>query len=162
MKNALKFSEPWEIYHKKLVELFGKDPEIDIEYVVDTKAPKVVLKVCNSKKVRALREILPDRCEFGNVTLYIDVVVTNSEFENIAELYTAAFDGNPVFSYVTTVEGIGDVPINYIIFVKDPAQFYADDIGTPDGYQTMLYQDIARNIFAGNEQEFVFYCTERT
>lgn len=153
MENT-KLSPPWITYVNELKELFGQDPQVKIEYDDDKKVVK--LFVDNQTKSDALSALLPVSKDFGNVTLIIGVVPANLK-ANTSELLDAAFDGNPVMSEVihaTTPFG----NISYAMFKKEVVQFYNDQMDDPRGNKSMLYQDIAKDVF-GNVSG-AFFCTD--
>ena len=150
----LKFSPPWVIYYRKVEALFKSDPEIAI--VFDDEKYVLQLRVTNAIKGYAIRKLLPKEVKFGNVVL--NVVVDWEYSESEADLYKAAFQDNPVLSYVMHMESPAIGPVDYVVFEKEVAQYLNDDVGDINGICSTLYQDIARDIFIGNKR--VKYCTD--
>lgn len=149
-----KLSPPWITYVNEMKALFGKDPEIKIEY--DEENNNVKLFVDNQNKADALTAMLPAVKEFGNVKLMITVIPANTE-TNFGSVITVAFRGNPAFSdLIDVVTPFGDV--TYAMFARDIVQFYNDQMDDPYGNKTMLYQDIAKDVFG--ELPGCFFCTD--
>lgn len=153
-KKEVKIAPPWIQYVNKLVALFGKDPEIHLDYKNDEHT--VTMRVDNHEKAEALIKLLPAAKEFGNVTLNINIVPCNN-LDSKEDLYLAAFNGNPAFAFTRSVEGVFTNPITYVVFSREVVQYYNDDLGDLFGNCTTLYQDIAKDLFGG--EEGVFFCT---
>lgn len=148
----LKLSAPWETFVTELEVLFGGDPDINIRY--ESKARDVKLFVDGERKAAALAKILPTEKVFGNETLKIEVVPANSKDEGIADIYKDAFDGNPVLDEVLTMPmPFGDGQKNYVMFARQVVQFYNDDLSDPNGVETTLYENIARDVFVNQGGE---------
>lgn len=154
-KSTMRLSPPWVTYVNKLKVMFGRDPEIEIQFDDDT--PEVKLFVANQRKYEALQHLLPDRMAFGNVNMIITLVPANQQMTG-EQIICAAFEGNPVFSQVVTVSGVYENPITYAMFEKEAVQYWNDNMGDPHGVTTTLYQDIAESIF--KRVDGVMYSTE--
>lgn len=142
MSEVTKLSPPWITYVNELKELFGKDPQIEIVY--DDDKHEVKLYVNDMNKSDALASILPPTKTFGNVELLINVVPSN-DCIGYGSILRDAFSKNPVVSDVVEV----DTPFGrlcYLVFKKEVAQFYNDQMDDPHGLKSMLYQDIARDV----------------
>ena len=154
----LTLSPPWEIYASELEALFGSDPEIKIVRE-ENGAHVVKLYVANTDKANALTVLLPEEVTFGNVTMQIIVVPPNTTNNDIADLFKAAFNGNPAFCEMLTFETPITGKVNYAVFAGELVQFFNDDLRSPYGIETTIYEDIAREVFA--DVEGVNFCTER-
>lgn len=86
----------------------------------------------------------------------IEVIAANEEVSLIS-LYKAAFAGNPIVSYIETVDGFGN-PLNYIVFEKEVVQYFNDNLGDIHGIESTLYQDLAEEVF--DEHDSIFFCTD--
>jgi len=150
-------SAPWETYYKKLQALLGEDPEISLKF--DKAAGVIKIYVDNAKKADALDRLLIARKVFGNVKINITVIPSNKVYHGEYEdLYDCAFDGNPVFvgtQYASLPEG-GD--LSYVIWSREVAQFFNDNLADYQGNQTMLYEQIARDVL--KYEPAVYHCTE--
>ena len=155
MSETIKLSPPWITYYRELVALFGEDPDIRIEY--DEDQNEVKLFVNGNEKADALTQLLPVEKEFGNVILYITVIPANNEMKKI-DIYRKAFEGNPVYSYAASVEGIMTNSVNYIIFKNQVCQYWTDNLGDINGNKSDLYENIARDVF--EDKEGIFFCTD--
>ena len=157
-KEKLKLSSPWVTFYKEMQELFGEDQDIAIRF--DEDMPCVTLRVQGDVKAEALRKLLPESKTFGNVECKIMVVPENDDEEYILNTYRNAFAGNPVFDSAEQIEDfITGTVYNYVIFRKDVAQFYNDNIADVDSKTSMLYQDIAKEVF--EPEAGVFFCTSK-
>ncbi|MBR3160079.1 MAG: hypothetical protein IKF14_13430 [Atopobiaceae bacterium] len=150
-----KLSSPWYVQVQKIKALFAYDAEVSVVY--DDEDPyNVRLYVDNPTKADALDTLMPDKYEFGNVTLGVDIVPSNEEV-TAEQRFRIAFDGNPVFSGSISV----DVPggkFTYAVFEPDVAQFRNDDISSAFGVATMTYEDVARDVFT--DDSGVFICSD--
>ena len=156
MGKELGKSSPWVSYVHKLDALFGQDPDIRVE--LDEDDMQVLLYVHGEPKAAALRELLPEKEIFGNVELEICVVPDNVKISR-AELIHTAFDGNPLFSHITTIlpDGCSN-PIHYVMFRKMVVQYWDDNLGHPAGLESTLAQYLAQGILQSGGG--VMFCTD--
>lgn len=159
-KKGIGLSSSWWEYYHKLLALFEQDPEIHLEY--DDLKKRIVMLVDNWKKADAIRELLPSEVFFGNVKVKISVITSNYDcIPNRAKLFEAAFDGNPIFDQVITIDG--SVPITggtaYVMFKKKVAQFFNDNLADPHGNSSYLCADIAEDVFGHVEGEALHFST---
>lgn len=163
-KNRMKLSPPWYTYVNKLAAMFGKDPEISIQY--DDYIEEVKIFVDNPKKADALGRLLPELVQFGNVTITINIIATKNvqDIGNVSEkeLFECAFEGNPVFSFAYTITGLLLNNITYIVFKNEVVQFFNDNLNDVYGNLSTLYQEIASELFADADIKTVYYCTDRS
>lgn len=159
----VKMSPPWVVYWRELEALFGQDPEIEIEFdedalTIDNGSPNCscYIYVNNGTKAEALNQLLPTKKVFGNVTLYIDIIPTNTD-KTLAQYYVDAFTGNPIFEGRYCL-GEGSA-FHYMVFKNEVVQFYSDTLADPNGYTSTLYQDIANKVF--NNHDGIYFCTAR-
>jgi hypothetical protein len=149
-------SSPWCIYADEVKALFGKDPEIKVEY--DNDVPEVKLYVDNEEKAEALTQLLPTQKVFGNVVLKVTVVPANMKASNSKlDLFNIAFKGNPAFAYTASVEQFLGLTSNFVVFAKEVVQYYNDDLSDIHGNCSTLYQEIAKDVFGF--QKDVYFCT---
>ena len=157
-------SSPWMIYYREVCEMFKNDPEVHVVYKQDEN--KLCIYVDNINKAEAIAQLMPDKIEYGNVAIIIDVIPANGEVKmlsvgqlNIVRLFETAFHGNPVLSFVKQITGIMTNNITYVVFKHKIVQYFNDDLGDVYGQCSTLYEDIASRIFKNIEG--VFYCTEK-
>lgn len=153
--NNIKLSSPWITYYHKIETLFREDPDVKVQYDEDNLVLKIY--VDGQDKADAIYQLLPTKVTFGNVSLAITVIPANKPTTK-AEMLKKAFDGNPILSYVTKIDGIMTNPINYVVFRPTVAQFWDDNLHDPHGNVSMLYEDLAREIFG--EDEGIFFSTD--
>lgn len=153
----VKLSPPWDTYYQEVNELFKDDPYVNILYDEDEK--RIKLYVSDASKADALTQILPEKKEFGGVTLYIEVVPPNKAFTSSDEdLFSRAFDCNKAFAYVKTVSfPFMSGGFTYVVFKNKVVQYYTDNLGDIDGFTSTLYENIARDVL--DEINGVYYCT---
>lgn len=155
MAEKMKLSPPWVTYVNEIKALFAEDPEIKILYDEDSYTLK--LFVDDADKAMALAKLIPEKKEFGNVVLNIQIVPANSDDYDIDQIFNKAFDGNPVLSYTAAF----DTPfghVTYAVFQKKVIQFFNDQMDDINGNKSMLPQDAARDVFG--ERTDIFFCTE--
>ncbi len=152
-----KLSSPWQTFVHEVQALFEEDPSITVKYFEADN--KLKLYVDDTDKAAALAKLLPEKKEFGNVTLAIEIIPPNANDLPIIQLFEKAFVGNPALSYTASYETpFGEV--SYAVFQKKVIQFFNDQMDDINGNKSMLFQDIAKDVF-GSEHG-VFYCTEAT
>ena len=157
MKEVVKLSPPWITYYRELEQLFDGDAEVTVKFDEDRKAIK--LYVNNTDKADALTKLLKPYQEFGNVIVSIEVYPSNMEEKTPIELMEIAFKGNKSLSKIKSVTDVFGNKINYVAFQAKVAQFYNDNLGDINGNKSMLYQDIAEDVF--KEHDGIFFCTDR-
>ena len=145
--NGVKISPPWITYYRELVELFKKDKEIFIEFDED----KNVIDVTTTKyeKSLALKKVLPEEKEFGNVKLKINVIYNEPKMTEI-NAYQELSKNNPAFKF-TYVFPIDTSYIAYAMFAKEVVQYWNDDMSDPHGITNTLYENLARDVFVNDE-----------
>jgi len=153
--NKTKLSPPWVEYYRQIEAMFGEDPDIKIEY--DESNYTINLYVHGQDKSDALNKILVPQKEFGNITVFVNIIPDNHD-EKPIDRYKKAFEGNPVFSFATAVEGVFSNPVSYVVFRNKVVQYFADNLNDVNGNISTLYQDIANNIFVNNDG--VCFCTD--
>lgn len=152
----MQMSSPWWEYYRKLFSLFGRDPDIKMNFDDELKVIKIW--VDNQPKADALAQELPKEKEFGNVKVKIEVIPSDKAVST-AQLYKTMFNGNPVFSDAIEINGAGLPHCTYIMFKPEVVQFYNDNMGDVHGNITTLHQDIAKDIFG--ETTGLYYCTDK-
>lgn len=146
VEKGFELSSPWIIYARKLYELFKDDPQIIMEY--DPEDIKVIISVSkNEEKAQALSQLLPKEKEFGGVSLAIEVRLVEESTTLKPKLFRKAFEGNPVFKGLETVDDIFSNPVTYVVFDNKVVQYFSDNLGDINAVNSTLYEDIAREIF---------------
>lgn len=156
----LHLSPPWVTLYNQIKVLFKEDPQVRVIY--DELEYEVKLYVSNPSKAEALMALLPEEKTFGNVSLKITVVPpnVNSKLNPKVPLFEAAFENNPIVSYIHTIDDCGFLTnsITYIVFINEVVQFFNDDLGDINGNCSTLYQEAAKNVFG--TQDGIFFCTD--
>ena len=151
----LKLSPPWVEFASEVKALFSGDKEVTVIY--DDEEKVISLYVDNAQKAEALTELLPETKEFGGVTVKVTVVPANGMTGAPAQdVWKAAFAGNPNFSSVKFVQcPLGN--FTYVVWRPNAVQFFNDNLGDVNGNQTMLVQDVAKDIF--DPELGVYHCS---
>ena len=152
----VKLAPPWITYYRQVEALFGADPDIKVAFDEDELHIKMYVE--NEIKAAALDEILPVQKDFGNVSVFIEVIPANTEPKKV-DIIRRAFEGNPAFSYATTIEGIMVNPINYVVFKPEVVQFWNDNLHDPHGLVSTLMEDVARAVI--DEEDGVMFTTDK-
>lgn len=157
-KNSVDLSAPWVTYYEKLHLLFEKDPEVYMALKQnEDEDKKIEIYVNNCYKAEAISKILPSYVSFGSVIVPIIVIPGNEEKEEWIDLFMDAFDGNTIIDGIVQDTGLTR-DMNYVVFKKEVAQYYNDNIQSVDGFSSTLYEDIAREIFK-DAPTGTFFCT---
>jgi hypothetical protein len=153
-------SAPWNMYVRQVKALFGKDPDIKIEY--DEDSMTLTLYVSGAVKADAIQHLLPYERRWGNTKLKIFVAPGNSDKSNPDTLFNAAFSGNPVFVKAEGVrpEGCSNA-FTYVTFANEVVQMWNDNIGDPNGLTSDLLQNIAPEVFAPAFMNGVMFSTAK-
>ena len=151
----LEMSAPWEILHEKIKALFEQDSDIIVLSDGSSKTITIIVDEHAKDKQIAIMSIMPRYKVFGNVT--VKIVVRSSDEPDMHDILDRAFMDNPaVEDVVTLIRPFGDC--TFVVFEPKVVQYYTDDLGTPDGFTSTLYQDIAADIF---DLDGVGFCTGR-
>ncbi len=153
LNNDVKLSPPWCGFYKMMLAMFGDDPEIELAF--NESDPSIKLFVNNPTKAEALGKILPEKKEFGNVSLDIAVVPANSDDKPI-DVFRKALAGNPVLSDIVTITDIFSNNIDFVGFANEVVQYKDDRLDDPYGLQSTLYEDIAREMFVNHDGVFFY------
>ena len=154
MENT-KLSAPWITFVHELEALFAEDSEVKVKYDDETNIVK--LYVSDTDKATALEKLIPAEKKFGNITVKVEVIPPNADEFTKEELFNKAFDGNGALAYTASYDNpLGH--FTYIVFGKKVVQFFNDQLDDVNGNKSMLYQDIASDVFG--EGHGVFYCTD--
>ena len=152
----LKLSAPWVVYYREIEALFGADPEITI--TIDEENYSVKLYVNNDEKAEAIDKLLPAERTYGTVKVRTAVIPGNPLLEKKTSLFQTAFEGNPVFAFTKTNEGVFTIPLSYVVFKNKVVQFFADNLQDVNGNISTLYETIAKDVFG--ETDGLCFCTD--
>ena len=155
MATNITISPPWVRDYRKINALFAKDPAVNV--IFDETQPKITLYVDGQAKYEALSKLLPEKFEYGNVEMIVNIVPANTD--SLIQAFRDAFYGNEAVANIYEAIGVGGA-FNYIAFVPEVVQYFADNMGDINGNESCLYQDIARQVFAEHSGDGVFFCTE--
>lgn len=151
----MKLSPPWITYYKELKALFAQDEEVRV--IFDQVDMEIKVFVDNAVKAEALRTLLNETVTFGNITLRITVVPSNTLGDEYANVYQTAFKGNGAFVNMICI----DCPLgnyNYVVWQCSVVQFFDDNLGDPNGNCSTLYEAIARDVL--KPQLGFYHCTD--
>ena len=153
--NSVSASSPWMSFARKLYMLFGQDP--DIRLVYETDGPEIKMYVNDIIKADAINKKIPNNVEFGNVSLKITIIPSNTEKSN-GDTFEKIFIGNPIFKGVVVDDDPISFGLTHVIFENKVVQFFDDQLNDPNGLESTLYEDIAREVFENGDG--VFFNTE--
>lgn len=154
----LKLSPPWDEYYRKVNALFSLDPDIHILY--DEEDYILKLFVNDDDKAAALKTLLPETVNFGNINLTVEIIPANGcgRVVGIEDAIRIAFDGNPIVNGIYTTSGMGTFNATYVLFKKEVVQYFNDSLADIHGYRSTLYEDIAREVLGTDIG--VYFCTD--
>ena len=153
----IKMVSPWVEYYRKIESLFAQDQSVNVKY--DESSNTIKLFVKDQEKADALTQLLPNRKEFGNVVVNIDVIPANKVETSRIDLFSKAFEGNGALSYIHTSDYTSINNFHFIVFQPEIVQYYNDDISDINGFRSTLYQDIAKEVFG--ERDGIYFCTDK-
>lgn len=153
----IKMVSPWVEYYRKIESLFAQDQSVNVKY--DESSNTIKLFVKDQEKADALTQLLPNRKEFGNVVVNIDVIPANKVETPRIDLFSKAFEGNGALSYIHTSDYTSINNFHFIVFQPEIVQYYNDDISDINGFRSTLYQDIAKEVFG--ERDGIYFCTDK-
>lgn len=151
-KKGVGLASPWVIFFKEVQALFAKDPDVDV--IFNEKNPEIKILVNGEIKADAISKIFPHHKTLGNVEVKITVVPANETEETTLDLFRKAFYGNHAVDSFVSIPTMYGAPMNYLLFVPEVVQFWADNLGNPHGVESMLYETIAKDIFENPDMIF--------
>lgn len=152
----VKIAAPWTIYANQVEAMFKEDPDVKFKYDDETKV--ITLRVNGTDKADALAQLLPGEQNFGGVTLTLYVIPANEEETTKIDLFRRAFSGNPIVSEIMSLETLWG-KLGFVVFKPKVVQYYNDNMFDLNGIKTTVYQDLAKELFDGDDK--VFFCTEK-
>lgn len=158
MEKQVKLSTPWATHERKLKALFAKDPEVHVEGVFTDEEKHIDIRVDSPAKGEALALLLPEEVDFGGVKVAINVVPANKA--TVASLLKTAFAGSPALEDVSELPGVFDTnTLTYAEFAPTVVQYWNDDLSSPHGVTTTLFQDLAKDLLTGVAGREAVYAT---
>lgn len=149
-------SSPWVRYIHKIQALFGKDPEIHIEW--NDERMLLTMRVDNQRKADALCKLIPAIKKFGNVDILINIVPSNKIDKAAIDTIKTAFEGNPIVSKYYEVPDVMTNRMYYMMFAPEVVQYYDDNLADPRGFISTLYENIAAEVIENHDG--VYFCTD--
>ena len=150
-----KLSPPWVTWANEVKALFAQDKEVKV--IADWEEKTLRLYVANAEKADALTGLLPEKKEFGNVTLSVSVIPGNRAGDRFRDPFRTAFAGNDL--YVETVNAVSPLgTFTYVVWKAEVLQFFDDNLGDICGNQSMLVETAARDVL--REAIGIYHCTE--
>lgn len=121
----------------------------------------IIILVSDIAKAEAIKAIIKDKIEMGNVTVTATVLGPDengiNDIEADISAYETAFKDNPIFSKVVSASMAG-FHFDYCIFSYEIVQFWNDDLSDYYGNFNGLAEDIARDVL---KETSVMFCTEK-
>lgn len=158
---------PWITFAKEVAALFDGDSDVLVESVIENGDLNLSynyvlnIDVYDHKKFEALKKIMPEFKEFGNVVLGIclfDCENAEKKETDYAQIFGEAFKDNPNFVGMSFHPDVTGTTWKYAVFKGEVVQFFNDDISDYAGNWNGLMEDIARDVF-GNVGN-IYFCTE--
>lgn len=148
-------SSPWVHYARQLgMLLTADDTTVEMVSIDDTKK-KVIIRSESLDKVTAFMELLPKIIIFDTVALYIDIIPANKP--DTVAMFKTIFNNSPIVDKIVTIQPEGTSnPFTYILFKKEVAEYWDDNLGNPHGFMFDLYQNIADNVFDDHHDGIIF------
>jgi hypothetical protein len=141
---------PWVVYVKAVKALFAHDQDVivgDWEHTPNTNVYKLSLFVHGNDKAASIAEVLPERKEFGNVTLEIEVVPDNDGKLTMLDHIRRAFAGNPALVDVMEYPVVpGGPSMAFALFAPEVVQIECDNAASPYGIVTTTYEGVAKDV----------------
>ena len=157
-----KLAPPWITCVNVIKAMFEKDAEINIIYNNDDVTLKLFID--NDEKAAAIARLLPKTQEYGNISLKIEVIPTNSVIDlgimSNKKLFDTAFNNNPVYAYSTEIVGVFQNVLTYIVFKNEVVQFFNDNLNDIHGIVSTLYEFLADELFDEAGLQGVYYNTD--
>lgn len=155
----VKLEAPWERYRKMVDALFKADDKVQVSDIESDDGGYVLsVLVYDHEKFLALDRALRKKVVFGNVTLHVDVYDMENEASDGLALFREVFRDNPIAQEIVSRKDRAGVDWDFVCFRPQVVQFFDDDLTDINGNFTGLAEDIAREVFAGNERG-VNFCT---
>lgn len=159
----MKLQPPWYTYHKKVQALFKEDDKVNVRELADLGDGNYsfIILVSDKAKAEAIKAIIKDKIEMGNITVTVTVLGPDengiNDIEADISTYETAFSGNSIFSKVVSASIMG-LDLSYCIFSYEIVQFWNDDLSDYYGNFNGLAEDIAREVL---KETSVMFCTEK-
>lgn len=159
MGTKVDLSPPWVEYFNKLETFFEKDNDITVQLFEEEEEKIIKLFIEEEKKAEALEKLLPKEKVFGNVKVKVSVIPANEE-ESCATLFREALDGNEAVSFIETVPSPFGSAFTFVVFEKEVAQYWNDNMADYNGMTSTLYQELAKEIFSDTKFDGLYFCTD--
>ena len=153
---------PWVEYYRKIQAMFHEDEDVTVLF--DEQNIKIKIYVDASDKAVAIQALLPTEKVFGNITLTIDVIPSNTANVDMPEtnweLYLDAFEDNPAVENIKRVDDPSlNNPMTFVVFKATVVQYFNDNLASLNGLTSCLYEDLASELFI--KKDGVFFSTAK-
>lgn len=161
---------PWVTHWNFVKAMFARDEEINVTEIRevppndenDKGLYEFDVESGNEEKIIAIRSILTNLIEMGNITLRININFTGTgglnavkdEEDITIETYKKAFENNLTLFDTISIKDVAGYVHEWVVFARDVVSFYNDDLLDPWGMWNGLYKDIAEQIF--NSSDIMF------
>lgn len=147
MEDIINLASPWIRYAKRVEALFWQDADVSVAY--DDTDMSLNVYVNGDDKAVAIASLLPEKKEYGNVTLTVRVIPSNDELTE-ADTFRRAFAGNAAL--VDVAEGFGPAgDIAYALFAPDTVQLKEDDVSQFYGLTTLTFAQLAESVLESKD-----------
>lgn len=159
MNKNVAISSPWYQHFHKIKALFSQDPEVQIDDdmtpIEDGKIYKFSINSDNEGKLAAIKKLVGTMVTFPN-----DIVIVieyGTESKVTADTWKQAFEGNPIFKDVVSVDDQFGTTHDFAVFKKTILSFYNDILYDYKGFDHYVAADVAREIVKNPN---MYICTE--
>ena len=161
MNEELKLSSPWERLARQLEALFAQDPAVRVSTDFAAEEKTIRIYVDGDEKAGALSRLLPKYKVFGNVQVKLCVVPANGTLALLRGDLSKAFAGNPALLEILPATMPDGSPSGefYAVFEPRVVQFWADNLASPEGVVSTLYEELARELLTGSSAAGIRPCT---
>jgi len=144
-------SPPWQLFWQELHAAFRNDPCVYVDELQKLEGSFLVEihTVCTlPEKAKGLSALFTQDRDVGGYPFYVDVYDIDgvlveptplpADYASLAELIDDTFDGNPFYRGVKPPNPYYDI---FIVFSKEPIQYFGDDLSKPDRFRTVVAAD---------------------
>lgn len=160
VENLVGLSSPWEIYKKRVYNVFAQDPDVNVvEDDPDTKDGVFSFSIesGNSEKLEAIKKVLKNDIPIGNITIHINFNDLSTGDVPTADDFAKAFNGNPLFDQIVSEDLPDGRTTDYAVFNREIVDYFNDDLSDYCRNGHAIAADIVREI---SKDTMVGICTK--
>jgi hypothetical protein len=162
LMGQLGLQAPWITIWNYVKVMFAKDESVrvsSIEKIPSNSIGRYEFDIIatDNDKAAAIKDILKQDYDFGNVALHINVGAGTNIFHDVdsnkgngeieIDDFKRAFKENPAIDEILEIVDIAGITHYYVMFKREVVSFFNDDLTDPFGAWNGIYEDIAKEIF---------------